>query len=58
MNTLENTLDMALEAASVAGYRLLAGAKNGSGYALCPQNSKNPVVVFQTLDEVMNFLTT
>lgn len=52
------TLEKVLETASSAGFQLLAGAKNGSGYALGRKNSDQPVGVFQSLEEVMFFLTT
>ncbi|MEP1078895.1 hypothetical protein NDI52_26135 [Leptolyngbya sp. PL-A3] len=52
------TLEEVLETASSAGYSLLAEASNGRGYVLGRQNAEQPVGVFQTLDEVMNFLAT
>lgn len=51
------TLERVLEIAASAGYQLLGGADNGSGYALGRLNSKHPIGVFKTLEEVLDFLT-
>jgi len=53
MTTLERVLEMATH----AGYQLLGGAgRNGSGYALGCLRTNQPIRVFQTLEEVLDFL--
>jgi len=54
MTTLERVLEMAAR----AGYQLLGGAdRNGSGYALGCLHTNQPIGIFKTLEEVLDFLS-